>query len=727
MKKLFAVMLVLGSLYARADEGMWLPHLLGQQRYANMKAKGLKLTAEQLYSINKPSVKDAIVIFGGGCTGEIVSAEGLVFTNHHCGYGAISGASTVEHNYLRDGFYAKTKADEIPAPGLSVTFLVKIDDVTAQVMDSMKQYTPWDRWAVSRDSVLARIARKATEGSGYTGRVYSMFRDNQFLLYTFETFRDVRLVGTPPESVGKFGGDTDNWEWPRHTGDFSIFRIYMGADGKPSDYKKENVPYKAKYFLPISLKGVKEGDFSMIFGYPGGTNRYETSFGVKMATEVRNPSFVYMRDIRLKAMWAEMRKSEANKLQQANAYAGLANYWKFYDGDTKQLRKYDVYGTKQKQEAALSAWAKQNNKAEYAGLSNDFSHAYDAWMPFEKGRVYYEEGLAGSGPRYASGPLLYRFAGRLERIERMLVRTGESQASLRRDLEALTKDRTTLLTTLNRLSEQAMMAQVLKAYYTDIPADQQPTQLYANIKRSFGDLKDDATYKAYIGSVFANTMILDDAKWNAFVANPDGSVLQNDPAYALNKAFRENWMRVKPQYDMFNTRLAELSHLYLKGSLEMNKGKALYPDANSSMRTSYGKVASYRPRDGVRYDYVTTASGILDKYKPGDPEFDLPASQVEMLRKKDFGPYSDAQRGDLVVCYITTDDITGGNSGSPVLNANGELIGLAFDGNYEALSHKINFDKDMCRTICVDIRYVLWCVDKLGGAQNIIKELKIVK
>jgi len=714
MKRIFVTFALLISLLAQADEGMWLPHLLGAQRYADMKAKGLKLTAEQLYSINKSSLKDAIIIFGGGCTGEIVSPEGLIFTNHHCGYSAIAGLSTMDANYLRDGFYARSKSEELPAKGVNATFLIKIDDVTKQVQDSM-QGLSWKDWEARKGRVFNSIAKKATEGTQYMARVYSMFKDNQFLMYTYEVFTDVRLVGTPPETVGKFGGDTDNWEWPRHTGDFSIFRVYMGADGKPAEYNPANVPFKSRHFLPISMKGVKEGDFTMIFGYPGGTNRFETSYGVKLATDVKNPAFVEMRDIRLKAMGEQMRKDPAVKLKLADAFASLANYWKFFDGETKQLLKYDVFGTKRRQEEMLSKWIKDNNKTEYANLWSDYEKAYTAWMPFAKQKEYFEQGIAG--------PTVVRFAARLGQLERAMSSSGNARELLK-NLDA---ERTDMLAKLDRTSEQQMMAQIAKAFYEGVVTEQQPVAWYGKVKNQFGNLKEDNTYRTLAAFVFANTMVLDDAKWKKFVEMPQLGDLQADPLFAMFSAFSQNYAKFQPQALAFNNAINELGHLYLKAWMEMNKGKVMYPDANFSMRTSYGKVAAYSPRDGVRYDFVTTSAGLLEKYKPGDYEFDLPANQIDLLRKKDFGQYADPVRKDLIIGFITTDDITGGNSGSPVINGNGELLGLAFDGNYEALSHKINFDKDLNRTICVDIRYVLWCIDKLGGATNIISELKLVK
>ncbi|HMP94241.1 MAG TPA: S46 family peptidase, partial [Phnomibacter sp.] len=502
---------------------------------------------------------------------------------------------------------------------------------------------------------------------------------------------------------------------PRHTGDFSMFRVYAAPDGKPADYSKNNVPLKPKAFLPISLKGVKEGDFSMIYGYPGGTNRFETSYGVKLATDVKNPAFVAMRDIRLKAMFEEMKKDEAVKLQLAGSFASLANYWKFYDGETKQLLKYNVYGTKKAQEEALATWITKNNKAEYKSLWSDYERAYAAWTPYAKHKEYLEQGVLG--------PTVMRLALAMEPLERALVRSGD----VKKAAENASNIRAQVLKGLNRPSEQQMLWQLVKAFYEDIPQDQQPVLFYSQLKQSFGNLKDESTWRNWAASAFANSLLLDDAKWQKFATNPDAGTLQSDPLVVAAKAFRDNWAKYQPQLQAFNNSLSNLSHLYLKAYREANANKVMYPDANSSMRVSYGQVKPYRPRDAVRYDLVTTSAGLLEKYKPGDYEFDLPARQIELLKKKDFGQYADPLRKDLVIGFITTDDITGGNSGSPVINGSGHLIGLAFDGNYEALSHKINFDKDLCRTICVDIRYVLWCIDKLGGASHLIAEMQLVK
>lgn len=702
-----------------ADEGMWLPMLLGQQVYNDMVKKGLKLTKDQLYNINKASLKDAIIIFGGGCTGEIVSAEGLIFTNHHCGYDAIASASTLDHNYLQDGFYARNKAEEIPTT-LSAQFLLRIDDVTKEVMDSLQGLSGADRWK-KQASVLASInTRMSDPTQNIETRISPLFKGNQFLAFVYQRYTDVRLVGTPPESVGKFGGDTDNWEWPRHTGDFSIFRVYANTDGKPAKYTEDNKPLKPKWFLPVSLKGVKEGDYAMIWGYPGSTNRYESSYGIKLATEVNNPTLVKLRDMRLKYMFEEMKKDPAVKLQLASSYASIANYWKFFDGETKQLLKYDVYGQKKKAEEKFINWA--NGKREYQSIFADWSVAYDAWKKYSKHRVYMNEGIFGS-------PLI-GFAASLKQLEAALVKTGISKSDLQKALDAANKARTSFLSEENKTSDQNIVAGVTMLYYQDISKDQQPVGFYGSLKDRYGPLDNEATYKKYAADIFIKTMIFDDAKWSAFIANPDANVLQNDPAFAHASAFYDNYnSKYAPYYSQFMAKNNELGRLYLKGIMEMDpaKSKMMYPDATFTMRVSYGAVKAYRPRDAVFYDYVTTSKGILEKYVPGDYEFDLPAKQIELLKKKDFGQYIDKKRNDLVVGFITSNDITGGNSGSPVINGNGELIGLAFDGNYEALSHKLAFDKDLNRTINVDIRYVLWCIDKLGGAGHIIKELKLMK
>lgn len=720
MRKLSIALILSVSLFfkAAADEGMWLPMLLGQQVYNDMVKKGLKLTKEQLYSVNKASLKDAIVIFGGGCTGEMVSAQGLLFTNHHCGYSVIANASTVERNYLRDGFYAKNHGEEIPGGNLSVQFLLRIEDVTKQVMDSLAGLSGAER-AARQSQVLSAINQKLSDtANSIETRISPVFKGNQYLAFVYQRYRDVRLVGTPPESVGKFGGDTDNWEWPRHTGDFSVFRVYATKDGKPATYNANNIPMKPKWHLPVSVKGVKEGDFTMIWGYPGGTNRYESSLGIRLSTDINNPTLVKLRDMRLKYMFEEMKKDPAIKLQLASSYAGIANYWKFYDGETKQLLKYDVYGQKKKAEEAFIKWAA--DKPEYKNIFKDLETAYDAWRPYALHRQYINEGIFGS-------PLL-AYAASLISLENTMVKPGVSSADIKKAVEAADASRKSFLKEENKPSDQNIVAAVLQMYYDEVPKDQQPQGLFTAIRNEYGPLDKATTYQKYAEAIFNTTMIFDDARWNAFVKNPDANSLQQDLAYNLASTIYRNYQsKYLPLFQQFTTKNNDWGRLYLKGVMEMNPKKLMYPDATFTMRVSYGKVDDYKPRDAVSYDYVTTSKGILEKYKPGDYEFDLPANEIELLKAKDFGQYKDARTNDLVVGFITTNDITGGNSGSPVINGNGELLGLAFDGNYEALSHKLAFDKDLNRTICVDIRYVLWCIDKLGGAPHLVKELTLRK
>ena len=720
MKKLFvSVLLSISLLKASADEGMWLPMLLGQQVYNDMVKRGLKLTKEQLYAVNKSSLKDAILIFGGGCTGEIVSSEGLIFTNHHCGYEAIAGASTVEHNYLQDGFYAYNKGQEIKSQ-LTVQFLDRIVDVTAEAEEGVKGLA-WAERVVKMPEVFKSITDKVQDReNGLSGRVYSMFKGNQYIMYVYKTYRDIRLVGAPPESVGKFGGDTDNWEWPRHTGDFSIFRVYAAKDGKPAEYSAENQPLKPKYFLPVSIKGIKDGDYAMIYGYPGGTNRYETSYGIKLKNDIENPSLVNLSEVRLKLMHEQMIKDPAVKLKLASNYASIANYWKFFDGETKQLIKFQTFNQKQAYENNFATWAK--GKPEYEIIFNEYAKNYAAWTPYSKQRQYLNEGILGSS--------LAAFAASLIGVETNLVKAGISSADIKKSVDAAIITRKKFLDAEDNISDEKILAQIAQLFYNDIDKSQHPIGFYEGIKASYGDLREEQTYRKWAKDVFANTLIFNDAQWSAFIANPDAGILQADPAFAYASTFVKNYnLKYAPLYTAFTNKNAELGRAYLKGIKEMNPAAAgkMYPDANFSMRVSFGNVKSYNPRDAVHYDYVTTAKGIIEKYKAGDYEFDLPSKQIELLKKKDFGQYIDKGRNDLVIDFITTNDITGGNSGSPVMDGSGNLIGLAFDGNYEALSHKIAFDKDLNRTICVDVRYVLWCIDKLGGAKNIIDELKLVK
>jgi hypothetical protein len=606
---------------------------------------------------------------------------------------------------------------------MTVQFLVRIEDVTKQVEDAVAGLAGAER-AAKLPSVYSEISKKATDGTALEGRISSLFKGNQFLLFVYERYRDIRLVGTPSESIGKFGGDTDNWEWPRHTGDFSVFRVYANKDNKPADYAADNVPFKPKYYLPVSIKGFKDGDYAMIYGYPGSTNRYETSYGVKLATDVTNNSIVRLRDARLKLMMEQMEKDPAVRLKLASSYAGIANYWKFFDGEAKQLLKYDVYGQKKKDEEKFLDWAK--GKKEYENIFDQYAAAYKDWSPYAKSRVYYLEGIMGSPLASLASQLIPLEAALLKADPSREPGTSPAQADIEKITATLAKAREEFMKHEDLASDHNIMATTTRMFHQDIDPAQQPAEFYQKFKTTYGDAGDPASYNKMASYVFDNTMLLKDDKWNAFIAKPDLTTLQSDPAFAYVSAFSKNYYAVvdKP-YRSFVASNNELGRMYLKGVMEMNTKKVMYPDATFTMRVSYGNVKSYAPRDAVKYDYVCTLTGVMQKYKPGNYEFDLPANLIQAYQQKNFGAYKDATVNDIVVNFITTNDITGGNSGSPVINANGELIGLAFDGNYEALSHRIAFDKDLNRTICVDVRYVLWCIDVLGGGKNIISELTL--
>ncbi|MFY8003699.1 MAG: S46 family peptidase, partial [Chitinophagaceae bacterium] len=575
MKKIFIVFAALIlSFRTMADEGMWLPMLLGQQVYKDMVKKGLKLKPEQLYSINQSSIKDAIIIFGGGCTGEIVSNKGLIFTNHHCGYGAIADASSVENNYLRDGFWAKNEQEEIGTK-LSVQFLNRIEDVTATILDSLGKLEGQPR-VVRYQEIVNNIIKKTVNGNEFIRAVVaSQFNGNQYFLYVYDVFKDIRFVGTPPESIGKFGGDTDNWEWPRHTGDFSVFRVYANKEGKPANFSKENVPYKPKHFLPVSIKGFKDGDYAMIFGYPGGTTRYMVTDAIALKLAIENPTLVQLRDMRLKYMFEEMKKSAATKLQLASSYAGIANYWKFFDGESKQLIKHKVMDQKKEQEAAFIEWAK--GKAEYENIFTDFKKNYEAWTPFAKNRVFLQEGILGS-------PLMAYVAG-WTGLKNQLMRKDYRPEEIKKAIEAADAARKAFLESENKKSDEQILAAVVMKYYSEVDKSQHPTGFYDELFKQYNSLEA-SPYKAFATDVFASTMAFDNAKWEAFKAKPSADVIANDAAYKVANAFITNYNNNHAsKFAAFSAKNADLNRLYMKGLMEMNpeKVKMMYPDANFTM------------------------------------------------------------------------------------------------------------------------------------------------
>ena len=709
---LLAFVLLLGQ-PVKADEGMWLPMLIGKN-YEQMKKQGFKLTPEDLYSVNKASIKDAIVSFGGFCTGEIVSKNGLIFTNHHCGYDAAASNSTPENNILDNGFYAKSFQEEKPIKGLFVRFLVRMEDVTPKVMAALVGVEEKDK-AAKIAEITKKITTDATIGTSMEADVRDIYKANQFLLFIYERFNDIRLVGIPAQSIGKFGGDTDNWEWPRHTGDFSVFRVYADSENKAAPYSVNNKPYTPKKSLPISIKGIKNGDFSMVYGYPGRTDRYLTSYGVKMATEKTNPTIVKLRDIRLKAWKEEMDKSLDTRLKLSSQYANIANYWKYFIGQTEQLKRLKINEEKQKQEEDFTKWAASSPVN--VNLIGAYKNAYAIYEPYAVHITYVNEGLLASS--------FIRNANQIgSMIKAMNARKADPafQTQVKQNFNDLVNN---YQSTYSENADKKIFAQILNSFYQDVPKSQHP-KFITLISENYWKGSTEATFKNYADHLWEKSNLIDPEKMRKFLSNPSLEALENDPAYLYasnlipQDYIRNNFGSVFSDFQIEKNRL---DNLYLKALTEKNKGNLAYPDANSTMRISYGTIQNYSPKDGIIYDIKTSIDGMVAKYKPGNEEFDLPKSLLEAYSKRDFREYAEA--GTLPVGFISNNDITGGNSGSPVLNGNGELIGIAFDGNWEAMSGDIAFDKQYKRTISVDIRFVLWCIDVIGGAKNLIDELDI--
>jgi hypothetical protein len=707
-----AFVLFLGQA-VKADEGMWLPMLIGKN-YEQMKKQGFKLSPEDLYNVNKASIKDAIVSFGGFCTGEIVSKNGLIFTNHHCGYDAAASNSTPENNILDNGFYAKSFQEEKPIKGLFVRFLVRMEDVTPKVMAALVGVEEKDK-AAKIAEISKNIATDASSGTSMEADVRDIYKANQFLLFIYERFNDIRLVGIPSQSIGKFGGDTDNWEWPRHTGDFSVFRVYADENNKAAAYSANNKPYTPKKSLPISIKGLKNGDFSMVYGFPGRTDRYLTSYGVNLATEKTNPTIVKLRDIRLKAWKEEMDKSVDTRLKLSSQYANIANYWKYFIGQTEQLKRLKINEEKQKQEEEFTKWAASST--ENVNLIGAYKNAYATYEPYATHITYINEGLLASA--------FIRNANQIaSMIKSMNARKEDAayQSQMKQNFNALVNN---YQNTYSENADKKIFAQILNSFYQDVPKSQHP-KFITLILEDYWKGSAEASFKNYADHLWEKSNLIDPEKMRTFLSNPNLEALENDPAYKYasnlipQDYINNNFGSILSD---FQTEKNRIDNLYLKALLDKNTGALSYPDANSTMRISYGTIQNYSPKDGITYDIKTSIDGMIAKYQPGNDEFDLPKPLLEAYAKRDFREYAEA--GTLPVGFISNNDITGGNSGSPVLNGNGELIGIAFDGNWEAMSGDIAFDKQYKRTISVDIRFVLWCIDVLGGARNLIDELDI--
>lgn len=705
--RLFVLLLVLPA-YAQQG-GMWIPSLLKGMNEKEMKSLGMKMSASDIYDVNNSSLKDAVPQFNGGCTSEVISSQGLLLTNHHCGFGEIQAHSTVEHDYIANGFWAMSQAEELPNPDLEVTFIVRIEDVTTQVLEGALTITnEKDKQKKIQDNI-SRLNSSLPKESWQGSSIRTFYEGNQYMRFVTETFEDVRLVGAPPSSVGKFGSDTDNWVWPRHTGDFSLFRIYANKDNKPAKYSKDNVPYVPKHFFPVSIGGVKENDFTLVFGYPGRTTEYLPAVAVEQLVNSLNPAKIEVRDAALKVADGFMRKDQAIKIQYAAKYAQIANYWKKWIGESQGLKKSNAVAIKRAYEKDfLAKAAKAGKQAEYGNLIADFEKNYAEIAPYALSRDYFTEVVLRNTELLSIGYRLYQ-------LEQVYNKNGEQSFNDRRNntlpaLEEIYKD-------FNKNVDEKVFEQLIELYATKSPKQFLPSELTsANFKTLTTEIYGQSKLTSYAG---AKELLNGDAK--TVIAR-----LNQDKGYKLVKALTDAYLaKVAPKYDEINLRIAALQRTYMKGILELSpKDARIFPDANSTLRVTYGKVNGYAPKDATYYEPLTYLDGVMEKYVPGDYEFDVPQKLIDLYNKKDYGRYG--ENGKMPVCFIGTNHTTGGNSGSPAIDAKGNLIGLNFDRVWEGTMSDVHYDPSICRNIMVDMRYVLFIIDKYAGAGHLVNEMKVV-
>lgn len=743
---LLALSMLLTSFSIKANEGMWLPMFIKRLNIVDMQKQGLKLTAEEIYSVNSSSLKDAIVSMGGFCTGEIISDQGLMLTNHHCGYSQIQQFSTPENNILRNGFWAKTKSDEKACEGLFVTFLVRMEDVSERINKALEGIASEKEKAEKLASLKKEIIAEATKGTHYTAYIKDFYYGSEFYMFVNETFNDVRLVGAPPESVGKYGGDTDNWMWPRHTGDFSMFRVYSGKDGKPAEYSEDNIPLKPKHHLPINMKGVKEGDFAMIMGYPGSTDRYLSSYGVKQAIDIKGPTVVEVRDVKLATMKVNMDKKVSTDIKYAAKYAQTANYWKYYQGQTEQLQTNRVFNKKTILEKEFIEWYESDadRKAKYGNALKDISDYYDMTNKYVKGNTYVmEAGIRGpdfvlfafrcsrilGGIESTSAKLDKEIENATDEATKTQLRDQKSKAiaGLTERLQDLTDEH---FKNYDEKTEKQLVANLFDLYYNNIEKEQHPA-FFADVKK--------ANFKRYARRMFWCSPFVKEKKMNKLIskikAGKDLKKIKKDKAIVAANDFLAMYFGSSSKFAEAEGKMEEGYRLFVEGIRLMQPDKSFYPNANSTQRLTYGNVLSYkmsdkvvktlRSQDGVG-SYYTTMEGLMEKEDKNNPEFEIPERLKELYKNKDYGQYADAD-GKLRVNFLSNNDITGGNSGSPVIDGNGYLIGTAFDGNWEAMSGDISYEDKVQRTISVDIKYTLFIIDKYAGAKHIVDEMTLMR
>ena len=714
-KKISSIILsVIFSFSAIADEGMWLPQLLKVMNEKDMTSSGLKLTAEDLYSVNNSSLKDAIVSLGGGsCTAEMISAEGLMLTNHHCAYGSIQEHSSLSNDYLKDGFWAMNRNEELNNEGLTASFLVSIDDVTERINNELNNDMSEKERRAKIQELSKLIESEKTEENHYDAKVKSFFGGNDFYVLTYETFTDVRLVGAPPSSIGKFGGDTDNWMWPRHTGDFALYRIYCGTDGKPANYSVDNVPYKPKHHLPIQLDGVENGDYTMIFGYPGSTDRYLTSFGIEQALDIKNPTIVNIRAEKLAIMKAGMDASKRTKIQYASKYARTSNYWKYFIGQSKGLKSMKVTDKKIAIENDFRSWLDNNDSAatKYGEALDLIESAYNRNKNITVNRTFLNEAI------FQGAEILYWSF----KMHRAISSLPEDEKERSVAIRKIKKEAIDFYKNYNASIDQELLASMLEMYYYNVPKSQHSKIFRLIENQLFGFKKLDFDW--YAKNVFRRSVFSTKEKFFSFLERPSISIVNRDPAYkAIASIYNKYIQQILPTRSSVREDLNKGNRLFIAGLREMNPDKNYYPNANSTMRATYGNVGDYVPGEAMHYDYYTTLEGVIQKEDPRNEEFHVPEKLKELYEIGDYGKYADKD-GNLRVNFISNNDITGGNSGSPVINAWGEIVGTAFDGNWEAMSGDIAFEKEIQRTISVDIRYTMFIIDKFAGASHLINEM----
>jgi len=707
--KFLKLALLLFVLQIQAQQGgMWIPSLLKGMNETEMKSMGMKITAKDIYDANHSSLKDAVPQFDGGCTAEVISDKGLLLTNHHCGFGAIQDHSTVEHDYLRDGFWAYKMEDELTNPNMTVMFVVRIEDVTSKVLEGVAAVPSEAEKQKKIQENIASLSNSLPKEAWQENKIKTFYDGNQYLLFVTETFKDIRFVGAPPSSIGKFGSDTDNWVWPRHTGDFSLFRIYADKNNHPAAFSADNVPYKPKKFFPISIAGLKENDFTMVMGYPGRTTEYLPSIAVNQIVETLNPAKIEVRDAALKVQDRFMRKDQAIKIQYAAKYASVANYWKKWMGETKGLKKANAVAAKQKFEKEFQEKVITTGKqAEYGTLLSDFEKNYSDIKDYALAKDYFSEVALRNTEILSVGYKLYQ-------LEQLLNTKGEQSFTDRKN--NLSKGIDDFYKDYNAEVDKNIFEQLINLYATKSPKQFLPESL----------LNIDAA--KLTSDIFTNSKLTSLTSFRELLEGDSKMVIEKmnaDKGYQLIKSMADAYStKVAPTYDAINLKNTATQRTYMKAILELFPNKRIFPDANSTLRITYGKVKGYQPNDGVYYEPFTTLDGVMEKYIPGDYEFDVPKKLIELYNTKDYGRYG--IKGKMPVCFIATNHTTGGNSGSPALDANGNLIGLNFDRVWEGTMSDIFYSPDICRNIMVDARYVLFIIDKFAGAQNIINELKII-